>query len=225
MHKLIEALTKALEKTLEQIIETEEINQPEETPKNIVEIAQETPDLSTLVSLLVKYELVDAVKNAENITVFAPTNEAFKKIESVLATLSKEQITDILLSHVVPKKFMLPIEKPCDKILETLGTLKHEIDGDTIKAPASNATVVIKNIEASNGIVQVIDNVLLPIIEDIDDKDDDELVELINKLLGSVLKTFNTDPNDNDLNWLLSKEHFGNKKKKGQCPFMRLVKK
>ena len=88
MHKLIEALTKALEKTLEQIIETEEINQPEETPKNIVEIAQETPDLSTLVSLLVKYELVDAVKNAENITVFAPTNEAFKKIESVLATLS-----------------------------------------------------------------------------------------------------------------------------------------
>lgn len=194
MHKLIEALTKALEKTLEQI------NQPEETPKNIVEIAQETSDLSTLVSLLVKYELVDAVKNAENITVFAPTNEAFKKIEPVLATLSKEQIKDILLSHVVPKKVMLPIEKPCDKILETLGTLKHEIDGDTIKAPASNAKIVIKNIEASNGIVHVIDNVLLPIIEDIDDKDDGELAELINKLLGSVLKTFNTDPNDNDLN-------------------------
>merc|ERR1740130_1333618 len=70
-------------------------------PMSIVETAQATPDLSSLVDALVQADLVDALSGDGPFTVFAPTNEAFDAISSVVANLTMEQLQQVLEYHVV----------------------------------------------------------------------------------------------------------------------------
>ncbi|MFE9044758.1 fasciclin domain-containing protein [Streptomyces sp. NPDC012421] len=126
--------------------------------------ASNNPELSTLAAAVQKAGLVDTLNDAEDITVFAPTNDAFAKIpkadlDKVLA--DKATLTKILTYHVVDE----PVEKAdlADGSFETLqgGTLTTAGSGDTYKVN-DTASIVCGDVETSNATVHVIDTVLMP---------------------------------------------------------------
>jgi uncharacterized surface protein with fasciclin (FAS1) repeats len=125
--------------------------------------AAQNPDLSTLVTAVTEAGLVDTLNEAENITVFAPTNDAFAKIpeETLTAVLADQQaLTDILTYHVVGER-----NSPADLdmgSLETLqgGTISTTRTGDTYTA--NDAEVLCGNVQTSNATVYLIDTVLMP---------------------------------------------------------------
>ncbi|MGY3792669.1 fasciclin domain-containing protein [Aquimarina sp. 433] len=126
---------------------------------SIVEIAVATPELSTLVGALQEADLVDTLNGDGPFTVFAPTNDAFASLESIP---SGEALTEVLLYHVAAGKFTAE-----DLIAgQTVTTVQGDevtiemIDGEVFLN--GSIKVVIADVEASNGIVHVIDGVLLP---------------------------------------------------------------
>jgi uncharacterized surface protein with fasciclin (FAS1) repeats len=133
---------------------------------DIVDLAVQTDFLSTLVAAVQAGELVDVLKGDGPFTVFAPTNEAFAKlpagtVENLLKPENKAQLIAVLTYHVVPGKVYSKDLKNGMKAKTAQGseitiTLK---DG---KAMVNNATVTTADIEASNGVVHVIDTVILP---------------------------------------------------------------
>jgi len=132
----------------------------------IVEIAAGNPDFSTLVAALQAADLVDALSGDGPFTVFAPTNEAFTQlppgtVEMLLLPENKDKLTAILTYHVVPGKVMA-----ADVVTITEA---KSLEGDTIAISVSDgtvmvdgATVVATDIEASNGVIHVIDAVIMP---------------------------------------------------------------
>lgn len=137
-----------------------------EVEADIVDLAVATEFLSTLVAAVQAGDLVDVLKGDGPFTVFAPTNEAFAKlpagtVENLLKPENKAQLVAVLTYHVVPGKVMSSDLKNGQKAKTVQGsevtvTLK---DG---KAMIDNATVTTADIEASNGVVHVIDAVILP---------------------------------------------------------------
>ncbi|UPQ99735.1 FAS1 domain-containing protein [Chloropicon primus] len=135
---------------------------------SIVSIATGNEDFSTLVAALKAADLVGAFDdNSQKVTVFAPTNEAFEKFftatglkpEDVLA--NKELLTEVLKYHVSGKVFPAPIASGTE--IPTLeGTSLTAGDDNTIIAAGSNATITTPNVYACNGVVQIIDAVLIP---------------------------------------------------------------
>ncbi|OEE59136.1 fasciclin [Enterovibrio norvegicus FF-454] len=133
--------------------------------KNIVEIAASNPDFSTLVAAVEAAGLVETLQGKGPFTVFAPTNEAFAKlpagtVESLLMPENKDKLISILTYHVVPGKVMAA---------DVIGmTEAPTVQGSMIKVDASNgvkvdnANVVATDIIASNGVIHVIDNVIIP---------------------------------------------------------------
>ncbi|MFF9148616.1 fasciclin domain-containing protein [Streptomyces sp. NPDC014861] len=126
--------------------------------------ASNNPELSTLVTAVQKAGLVDTLNDAEDITVFAPTNDAFAKIpkadlDKVLA--DKATLTKILTYHVVDES----VEKSdlADGSFKTLqgGTITTDGSGDTYKVNDS-ASIVCGDVETSNATVHLIDTVLMP---------------------------------------------------------------
>ncbi len=126
--------------------------------------ASNNPLLSTLVTAVKKAGLVDTLNNAQNITVFAPTNDAFAKIDKktlakVLA--DKKMLTAILTEHVVPMK-LTP-----DTLAGTHKTLNPK-QGVTVKGSGEKFTVngtakvLCGNVQTANATVYIIDTVLLP---------------------------------------------------------------
>jgi uncharacterized surface protein with fasciclin (FAS1) repeats len=137
-----------------------------EVEADIVDLAVSTEFLSTLVAAVKAGDLVGVLKSEGPFTVFAPTNEAFAKlpagtVENLLKPENKAQLVAVLTYHVVPGKVMSKDLKNGQKAKTVQGseitvTLK---DG---KAMIDNATVTAADIEASNGVVHVIDTVILP---------------------------------------------------------------
>ncbi|MFD4314876.1 fasciclin domain-containing protein [Streptomyces sp. NPDC058548] len=126
--------------------------------------ASNNPELSTLVAAVKKAGLVDTLNNAENITVFAPTNAAFAKIpkadlDKVLA--DKAMLTDILTYHVVGQK--LTPKQLENGSFETLqkGRLTTQGSGESLTVDES-AKVVCGNVPTANATVYIIDTVLMP---------------------------------------------------------------
>ncbi|MET8682670.1 fasciclin domain-containing protein [Streptomyces sp. NPDC004732] len=126
--------------------------------------ASNNPALSTLVSAVKKAGLVDTLNNAKDITVFAPTNDAFAKIpkadlDKVLA--DKAQLTKILTYHVVGKKLApKDLEKGSFETLEK-SKLTTSGSGESYKVNDS-ANVVCGNVKTANANVYIIDSVLMP---------------------------------------------------------------
>ncbi|WP_329203098.1 fasciclin domain-containing protein [Streptomyces sp. NBC_01435] len=126
--------------------------------------ASNNPALSTLVAAVKKAGLVDTLNNAQNITVFAPTNDAFGKIPE--ATLNKvlndkAQLTKILTYHVVGQKLT-----PKDLEKGSFGTLEKSKVMTSGSAESytvnDSAKVVCGNVKTANANVYIVDTVLMP---------------------------------------------------------------
>ncbi len=132
--------------------------------RSIVEIAVEDGRFTTLVGALQTTGLDDALSGEGPFTVFAPTDDAFAALPAgTLESLSEAELTNILLYHVVDGAVLAADVVGLDG--ETVETLLGE--GITIRIEGENvfineALVIITDIEASNGVIHVIDSVLLP---------------------------------------------------------------
>ena len=132
--------------------------------QDIVDIAVSDGRFTTLVAALQAAELVDTLKGDGPFTVFAPTDDAFNAlpdgtIEALLNDIPA--LTDILLYHVVSGKVMAADVVNLDMADTVLGkSVDISVEGDVVKI--NDAQVIITDIEASNGVIHVIDAVLLP---------------------------------------------------------------
>jgi transforming growth factor-beta-induced protein len=141
----------------------------EEKPQSIVDIAVADGRFTTLVAALQAAELVDTLQGDGPFTVFAPTDEAFAALGDTVATLllpeNKQQLTDILLYHVVPGKVMAADVVGLDgQMVDTAladKQLSVKVDMGSVYLNET-VQVIITDIEASNGVIHVIDAVLLP---------------------------------------------------------------
>ena len=134
--------------------------------KDIVDLAVETEALSTLVTAVKAAGLVETLKSEGPFTVFAPTNEAFNALpEGVLDMLlkpeNKDKLVAVLTYHVVPAKVMSGDLSDGMKA-ETVEGSEATITITDGKAKVDGAIVVMADIIASNGMVHVIDQVILP---------------------------------------------------------------
>jgi len=141
-----------------------------EPSKNIAELVVATPELSTLLAAVQAAGLVDTLAGPGPFTVFAPTNLAFDKIpKEALAGLleDKDALTSVLLRHVVPAKLMgkdvpngvTPVATAGGEEIEVSGVQWYNIKYVTIKSSAGEATVSDFDIEATNGVVHIVDHV------------------------------------------------------------------
>jgi uncharacterized surface protein with fasciclin (FAS1) repeats len=135
--------------------------------KDIVTLAQGVKDLSTLVTAVVAGGLVDTLKGPGPFTLFAPTNEAFAALpkgtlEKLLKPENKAQLDDILLYHVLPTEVLSKDLKDGEtaKTVEGKSVRVHIYPTGAVKV--NNATVEQVDVLACNGVVHVIDGVLLP---------------------------------------------------------------
>ncbi|MEI7734463.1 MAG: fasciclin domain-containing protein [Ferruginibacter sp.] len=140
--------------------------QDDQSAKNVVQVAIGSKDHTTLVAAVKAAELVDVLSNAGPFTVFAPTNAAFDKlpagtVEGLLKAEKKADLTDILQYHVSVGVFK-------EDMLQD-GQIIGQVNGGNItiskkdgKLMINGTANVIATVPASNGIIYVIDQVLLP---------------------------------------------------------------
>ena len=135
--------------------------------QSLVQIATTNPSFKTLASLVVQADLVGTL-NGGPFTVFAPTDAAFTELFKTVnpATLTKKQITDILLYHVVPGRVFSSDLTNNASVQTALSTGKITINlasGVGVKATAgAESKVTGADILATNGVIHVIDKVLIP---------------------------------------------------------------
>lgn len=134
--------------------------------KNIVELAAGNEDLSTLVTAVKAGDLVETLQSDGPFTVFAPTNAAFEALpEGVLEMLlkpeNKDKLVAVLTYHVVPAEVMSS-DLEDGMMAKTVQGAEATISLEMGKAMVDNATVVAADVNASNGVVHVIDSVILP---------------------------------------------------------------
>lgn len=146
--------------------------------QNIVEIASGNDDFSTLVTAVKAAGLVETLSGDGPFTVFAPTNGAFAKLpEGTVPNLvkpeNKEQLTGILTYHVVSGEFMAAdvvsaIEDNGGSFtIPTVqgGELTASLDGENViltDANGSTSTIIMTDVDASNGVIHAIDTVVMP---------------------------------------------------------------
>jgi len=136
--------------------------------KDIVDTAVEAGSFKTLVAAIKAAGLVDTLKGEGPFTVLAPTDEAFAKlpegtVESLLKPENKEKLIAVLTYHVIPGKAMAAdVVKLDGKSVKSVqgGTIQVTLDGSTVKV--NDAKVIKADIPASNGVIHVIDTVILP---------------------------------------------------------------
>ncbi|MBC7180470.1 MAG: fasciclin domain-containing protein [Roseovarius sp.] len=133
--------------------------------KDIVDIAAGNESFSTLVAAVQAADLVDTLKGEGPFTVFAPTNDAFAAlpagtVEDLLKPENKDKLTAILTYHVVPGKVMSG--DLSDGMTATTVQGTDVTIGTTDGVTVDGAKVVQADIEASNGVIHVIDTVILP---------------------------------------------------------------
>lgn len=146
--------------------------------RNIVENAVNSADHTTLVAAVKAAGLVETLSSDGPFTVFAPVNAAFEAlpegtVETLLKAENKDQLTKVLTCHVVGANAMsdaigkMIADDGGSHAVETLGgcTLQAKMDGDNITLTDENgrsATVTIADVKQSNGVIHVIDTVILP---------------------------------------------------------------
>ena len=140
-------------------------------PQTIAQIAADDAQFSTLVSALSRVNLVSVLDGTGQFTVFAPTNDAFTALGVDLNTLTDAQLTEILLYHVIDGEIASTAiadgqtyassETATGPGGERLSILiEKDANGVVINA---NANVIAADIDASNGIIHVVDKVIMPL--------------------------------------------------------------
>lgn len=136
--------------------------------KNIVDIAVSDGRFNTLVEALKAADLVDTLKGKGPFTVFAPTDDAFKKLpagtlESLLKPENKDTLKDILLYHVAKGNLTSKdLSKLDGKELDLANGKKVKVSVKNGEVFLNGSKVIIKDIKAGNGTIHVIDTVLQP---------------------------------------------------------------
>jgi uncharacterized surface protein with fasciclin (FAS1) repeats len=133
---------------------------------DIVDTAVSAGQFNTLVAAVTAAGLVDTLKSDGPFTVFAPTDAAFDKlpagtVEDLLKAENKDKLVAILTYHVVPGKIMAADIAGKTAMVETVQGGKLSVDA-TSGVRVDNATVTSADIVASNGVIHVIDTVVLP---------------------------------------------------------------
>ncbi len=134
--------------------------------KDIVGVATEAGKFNTLLTAAKAAGLVDTLKGAGPYTVFAPTDEAFAKlpkdtVENLLKPENKDKLAKILTYHVVPGKIMAGDIKGKKTSVKSVEGSELTVDAtDGVKI--DNAKVVTADVAASNGVIHVIDTVVMP---------------------------------------------------------------
>lgn len=140
---------------------------------NIVELAESVADLSTLVAAVVGADLVDTLSSPGPFTVFAPTNDAFSNLpagtlDTLMKPENKDQLVDILTYHVLPEQ-VLAKDLDLFQAVDTVEGQKLHVQkwggvvqvGSSLKSEDLHKVTAADNL-ASNGVVHIIDGVLLP---------------------------------------------------------------
>lgn len=134
--------------------------------RDIVDTAVGAGDFKTLAAALKAADLVSTLKGEGPFTVFAPTDAAFAKlpsgtVENLLKPENKQQLVDILTYHVMPGKVMAADVVGMDEAKAVNGKMIDvQVDGSSVKVNEANVTST--DIAASNGVIHVIDQVILP---------------------------------------------------------------
>lgn len=134
--------------------------------KDIVDTAVEAGSFTTLVTAVQAAGLVDTLKGEGPFTVFAPTDKAFAKlpagaVDDLLKPENKDQLVAVLTYHVVPGKVMAADAMQADSATTVQGG-DIRITTQDGKVMVDEATVVQADIETSNGVIHVIDTVIMP---------------------------------------------------------------
>jgi uncharacterized surface protein with fasciclin (FAS1) repeats len=134
--------------------------------RDIVDTAVAAGQFKTLAAALKAAGLIDTLKGNGPFTVFAPTDEAFAKlpkgtVEDLLKPENKAKLTAVLTYHVVPGKVMAA-DVIKVKEAKTVQGSSLKVNAAGGKVMVDNATVVKTDIAASNGVIHVIDSVVLP---------------------------------------------------------------
>lgn len=135
--------------------------------KDIVETAAGAGQFNTLVAAVEAAGLVDTLKGEGPFTVFAPTDEAFAKlpegtVENLLKPENKDKLVEILTYHVVPGKIMASDVAGKTTEAETVQGSSVTVDASDEGVMVDDAEVVEADIQASNGVIHVIDAVIMP---------------------------------------------------------------
>jgi len=139
--------------------------QAADKPSDIVAVASSAGSFKTLVAAVKAAGLVETLQGKGPFTVFAPTDEAFAKlpagtVESLLKPENKEKLVAILTYHVVPGKVMAADVKTMKAKTVNGKELSIKVEGGAVTV--DNAKVVKTDVAASNGVIHVIDTVVLP---------------------------------------------------------------
>lgn len=140
-----------------------------DAPKDIVDTAVSAGTFKTLAAALGAADLVATLKGAGPFTVFAPTDEAFAKlpagtVETLLKPENKEKLKEILLLHVVPGSVVAADVLKLSEAKTASGkAVKISTEGGVKVGTATGLVNVVKtDVKASNGVIHVIDGVILP---------------------------------------------------------------
>jgi uncharacterized surface protein with fasciclin (FAS1) repeats len=138
--------------------------------ETIVEIAAGNPDFTTLVSAVQAAGLAETLSGEGPYTVFAPTNEAFAEVpaatlQSLLEPANKDTLTKILTYHVVAGEVLAADVTPGPVTTVEGGTFTVEVEGSDVilvDGQGNRSMVTTTDIQGSNGVIHVIDGVLIP---------------------------------------------------------------
>lgn len=132
---------------------------------NVVQMAQLNPTFSTLVGAVVSANLQGTLSGAGPFTVFAPTNEAFAAISSTVAGLTTSQLTTVLTYHVLGSQVLaanIPFGTPVQTVANQNITINAGTPPTITDTTATPAQIVATDVRASNGVIHVINKVLIP---------------------------------------------------------------
>ena len=134
--------------------------------KTIVDIAASKPEFSTLVAALKAGDLVTTLQGTGPFTVFAPTNDAFAKLpagtlDDLLKPENRDKLRAILTYHVVPGRVLAADVVKLDEATTVNGAKADvEVEGGTVMVDGAKVTAT--DITADNGVIHVVDRVMLP---------------------------------------------------------------
>lgn len=135
------------------------------TAKTVIDVAVSSPDHTTLVAAVKAAGLVETLSGKGPFTIFAPTNAAFAKlppgtVESLLKPENKAKLVAVLTYHVVPGKVLsTDVKTMSAKTVNGKDLAVKVADG---KVMVNNATVTAVDLTADNGVIHIIDTVVLP---------------------------------------------------------------